>query len=90
MEGRKVLTETAKDIEDLETALKKQRTAADKGEAGIAELENGYRKLENTLRGVAAAFDLPGGSRRRTPHSRGPHNGSRGHARSKRRSTPPW
>lgn len=58
MEGRKVLTETAKDIEDLETALKKQRTAADKGEAGIAELEAGYKKLEATLRGVAAAFDL--------------------------------
>ncbi|HJV26858.1 MAG TPA: tape measure protein [Aromatoleum sp.] len=58
MEGRKVLAETAKDIEDIEAALKKQRAATDKGEAGIVELEAGYKKLENTLRGVAAAFDL--------------------------------
>lgn len=58
MEGRKVFTETAKDIEDLEKALTKQRAAADKGEAGIADLEAGYKKLESALRGVAAALDL--------------------------------
>lgn len=57
-EGKKTLAELAAQVDDLKKALEKQQAAADKGEAGIAELEAGYKKLENTLRGVAAAFDL--------------------------------
>lgn len=57
-EGRKNLTGVTKDIKEMSEGLEKQRAAALKGEAGVAELEAGYKRLEGTLRGVAAAFDL--------------------------------
>lgn len=55
-ESKKTFAEVTKDIGEMETALQKQQAAADKGKAGVAELEAGFRKLQGALKGVSVMY----------------------------------